>query len=168
MTSPRRKHHMDGLLVLLLFGVFAVCILSALLTGTDVYRRLADQDTVSYGHRTSAQYLATKVRQADRADGISVCDFEGLKALSLTEEIEGERYETRIYCYDGYLRELFSPVAAEMTPEAGEKVLEAMDFRAYMDEPVEHQLCVQIRAVDGNWDTVFLHLRSGEGAHHEK
>ena len=35
---------MGGLLVLLLLGVFAVCVLSVLLTGAEGYRRLTERD----------------------------------------------------------------------------------------------------------------------------
>ena len=98
---------MDGLLILLLFGVFAVSILAVLLSGAGVYRRLAERDDRSYDRRTAVQYVATRVRQADQAGGVSVRTFEGCPALILSEEIEGELYETRIYHYDGYIRELF-------------------------------------------------------------
>ena len=33
MRKKPVQHHMEGLLVLLLFGIFAACILSVLLTG---------------------------------------------------------------------------------------------------------------------------------------
>ena len=38
------QHQMDGLIALLLFGVFAVCVLAVLLTGADAYRRLTERD----------------------------------------------------------------------------------------------------------------------------
>ena len=44
MNRTGTKHHMDGLLALLLFGVFAVSILSVLLTGAQVYGRLTQRD----------------------------------------------------------------------------------------------------------------------------
>ena len=65
MREHSRKHDLSSLLVLLLFAVFAVCILSVLLTSADTYRRLSDRDQDSYGRRTSAQYITTKIRQAD-------------------------------------------------------------------------------------------------------
>ena len=39
MKRKTIKHHIDGLIALLLFGVFAVCVLAVLLTGADAYRR---------------------------------------------------------------------------------------------------------------------------------
>ena len=126
---------MGGLLSLLLLLVFAVCVLSVLLTGADTYQTLTRRDQDSYDRRTAAQYLATRVRQADRADGIAVADFQGCDALELTETIDGTPYITRVYCYDGYLRELFSAAEAQMTPADGEKVLEAQALTGEKQSP---------------------------------
>ncbi|MEI3306105.1 MAG: DUF4860 domain-containing protein [Dysosmobacter sp.] len=90
----------------------------------DTYQTLTrGQDAAD--RRTAAQYLATRVRQADRADGVAVAAFQGCDALELTETIDGTPYITRVYCYDGYMRELFSAAEAQMSPADGEKVLEA-------------------------------------------
>ena len=77
MKTGQNKRNIDNLLVLLLFGVFAVCILSVLLTGADVYQRLASRDQRSYGQRTAAQFLTTRVRQADRLGDVRIESFEG-------------------------------------------------------------------------------------------
>ena len=63
----RRKpiqHHIDGLAALLLFGVFAVCVLAVLLTGADAYRRLTQRDQAAYDRRTCEQYLTTRDRKS--------------------------------------------------------------------------------------------------------
>ena len=164
MREHSRKHDLSSLLVLLLFAVFAVCILSVLLTSADTYRRLSDRDQDSYGRRTSAQYITTKIRQADLQDAVSVRSFEGQTALVLAEEIDGEWYETLIYYYDGYLRELFTSASGEMLPEDGEKIMEANSFLAYADEPEEGQLSLRIQTSDGTWEELTLCLRSGKRA----
>ena len=164
MREHSRKHDLSSLLVLLLFAVFAVCILSVLLTSADTYRRLSDRDQDSYGRRISAQYITTKIRQADLQDAVSVRSFEGQTALVLAEEIDGEWYETLIYYYDGYLRELFTSASGEMLPEDGEKIMEANSFLAYADEPEEGQLSLRIQTSDGTWEELTLCLRSGKGA----
>lgn len=156
-----RKHYMGGLLTLLLLCVFAACVLSVLLTGAGTYRRLTERDRTSYDSRTAAQYLATKVRQADRQGAVSVRDFEGRDALVLTEEIDGEWYETRIYYCDGYLRELFTASDSDLAPEDGEKILPAGGFLVYADDPAEGQLRLRVQAANGTWEELTLFLRAG-------
>lgn len=56
----------------MLFGVFAGCVLGVLLTGADAYQRLTDRGQETFDERTAAQYLTTRVRQADAAGGVFV------------------------------------------------------------------------------------------------
>lgn len=155
MTQIKRKHHMEGLLVLLLFSVFAVCILSVLLTGADAYKRLSERDDAAYDRRTAVQYIATKVRQA--GGEVSVEPFGDVEALQLAENIEGETYITRVYCYDGYIRELFSSLEDEMLPEDGELVFPAQAM-AMANENGILRICV----TDAGGQTAELFL-AGRG-----
>ncbi len=156
MKQPMKKSHMEGLLVLALFGVFTACILAVLLTGAGAYRHLAERDDAAYDRRTALQYAAAKVRQAE---DVTVERFGDADALVLAEQLGGERYETRVYCCGGYLRELFAQHGAELEPEDGEQVLKAEALRASLGE--DRLLRVEV-LTGGRWETVVLCLRSGE------
>ncbi|MDD3347747.1 DUF4860 domain-containing protein [Oscillibacter sp.] len=177
MIGRVKKSQMDGLLALLVLSVFAVCILAVLLTGADTYGRLKQRDEASYDRRTAAQYLATKVRQADADGGVAmVTSFDGEMpvngvgmwptggdTLFLEEIIDGAPYYTRVYYYDGYLRELFSDAAAEMAPEDGEKILEArgLTFDWTPTGAPGSLLTAEVTDADGGVERVVLSLRSG-------
>lgn len=157
MRRQGTKRHMDGLLMLLLFGVFAACVLMVLLTGARAYRRLTLRDQAAYDRRTCVQYIAARVRQADSLNGVTVEPFGDVAALVLSD---GE-YATRVYCYDGYLMELYSGVDAELFPEDGERVMALEGLELSMDGGL---LTAEIDSGDGVTDTLRLSLRSGEGA----
>ena len=157
-----KDHALNGLLALLLFGVFAACVLSVLLTGADVYQRLTERDHSSYESRTAAQYLATRVRQADRSGGVTVGTFGTSDALELWEDVGGEAYLTRVYCYDGWLRELFSGADGDFAPADGEKVLEADGLTLTLSP--EGLLTAELTDGEGVSQQVCLYLRSGEEA----
>ena len=159
MKTRENKTHIEGLLVLVLFGVFAICILSVLLTGAGAYKRLVDRQQASYGERTVPQYIATKVRQADEAGAVSIGDFCGVAALELTE-LPDKEYVTRIYCYDGYLRELFSTATGSFEPDAGEKILEAQQADFALEDGC---LSVTVTGTDGKKTEIKLTLRSAKG-----
>lgn len=154
-----KDHSLNGLLALLLFGVFAACVLSVLLMGADAYQRLTERDRASYDRRTAAQYIATRVRQADRAGGVTAGTFGGTDALELWETAEGGTYVTRVYCYDGWLRELFTDASGDFSPEDGEKVLEADALTVTLSS--SGLLTAEITAADGTVQQVVLTLRSG-------
>ena len=146
-------------MALLLFGLFAVCILSVLLTGADVYKRLTERDRDVHEMRTAGQYLATKVRQADAAGWIRVEKFEGLDALVIEEEIEGTVYQTWIYCHDGFIKELFAAADSGLKPEDGEKILEAEGLAVCLESSA---IKAEIISPDGAVQERYLHLRSGK------
>ena len=159
MKTEGNKGKVDNLLALLLFGVFAICILSVLLTGANVYRRLSAQDQLSYDQRTAAQYLTTRVHQADRMGDVVIRRFEEQDTLVFVEEIEGGTYETLVYCYDGYLRELFVAAGGTFAPADGEKVLEAQGLSIRQKGQM---LDMELTGLSGEVQVLNLYLRSGK------
>ena len=145
MSVKRRGYHLEGLMALLLFGVFAVCLLIVLLTGADSYQRLTRRDRASDNRRVCVQYLTTR----------------GGDALLLTQDIGGTQYVTRIYVSGGYLMELFSAADSEMSPEDGEKLMAAQSLSASLSEGL---LELSVTPEDGRPVELTLSLRSGEGA----
>ncbi len=103
MSQRAIQHHTDALAALLVYGVFAACVLAVLLTGANAYRRLTLRDREVDNRRTCVQYIATRVRQSDHAGGVAVEDFGG-GALVLNADSD---YPTWIYCRDGWLMELY-------------------------------------------------------------
>lgn len=165
MRRERENNHLiESLAALLLFGVFAACVLSVLLTGAGAYRHLTERDRTAFDQRTAVQYVANRLRQADRAGGIALQDFQGNSAIVLTEEIGGEAYETHIYCCGGHLRELFARTDNGLTPEDGEKVLELRSLEARWDEARPGRLLVELETAAGVREELALYLRCGEGA----
>lgn len=113
---------------MLMLAVFAVGILAVLLSGAGVYRRITASTRESYDSRTTARYFAAKVQQSEGA--VEVSSFGDGDALVLRQTIGQEEFVTRVYCYEGWLWELFTPAAGEFLPEDGEKLLPLGDLKA--------------------------------------
>lgn len=159
MKNQGSQHHMDTLAALLLFGVFAACVLTVLLTGADAYGRITVRDGVTYDRRTCIQYVATRVRQADTNGGVSLEVFGGVKSLVL-KDWEDENYITRVYYHNGYLMELYSEADLDLAPEDGEKIMACDWMRLGLDDGL---LTVDLLDPQGEVTTLCLSLRSGEG-----
>ena len=131
MKQRNKSIDMSALAPLLLFALFACCVVLVLLFGADIYRGLAQRDRENYQQRTAVQYLTTRVRQSDCADMVFIGDFDRAVPDSsgdtvFIREVLGDRtYYTRIYCHDGYLCELFAEEASGPAPEEGERILPA-------------------------------------------
>ena len=159
MKKFLKPSNTDSVLALLLFAVFAVCILSVLLTGADSFRSLSSRDQASYDRRTAAQYLTTRIRQADGSGRVALRDFGGVTALTCAEIYGGETYLTRVYFHDGYIRELFCAADAALLPEDGEKILRAS---ALTFEEQDGLITAVITDTDGETLRVSISLRGGE------
>ena len=158
MRQKPIQHHIDALAALLLFGVFAVCVLAVLLTGADAYRRLTQRDQLAYDRRTCVQYVATRVRQADSQGGVTVERSGDTDLLVLGA---GEEYVTYVYCYEGWLMELYTWSGEPMVPSDGWQLIEMEDMKRSMEDGL---LTVDITSPQGEEDHLLLTLRSGEGA----
>lgn len=155
-----KKSSLTGVLVLLVFAVFMVSVLLVLLSGADTVQKLTNRDQHTYNHRTAVQYVAMRVHQADVAGAVTVEGGE-TPTLVLTETIDGQPYETRIYCYDGYLREMFCQQNAGLSPEFGEEILPMEAFQVSLKDAL---LRAEFLLADGDTESLSLYLRSEGGA----
>ena len=126
-----KSTQLTGVLALLLFALLALCLLLGLLAGARVYQNLVEQGSRRYAARTAAMYIATRVRQSQT---VAVEDFDGCVSLTAREEQDGEVYLTRVYCYEGWLWELYCPQSADLSPGDGEKVLESETLGLSLEE----------------------------------
>lgn len=159
MNLKASGNRISGLLALMLFLIFSICILGVLLSTADAYQRLSERNALSGDRRTGMMFVSTKVRQCDRAGSIYAGEFDGTSALYLTEVLEGERYKTILYCHDGYLYELFAPESLAAERGDGEPILPAEAFSASVQNGL---LTVSLTALDGEVTTQALCIRSGE------
>ncbi len=161
MKNERRGTKIQHLAALLLFSVLTACLLFVLLGGARIYRSVTERGQESFDRRTASQYLATRVRQADAAGVLRTERFGGGTALVISEQIDGERYETRIYCHDGWLRELFSEAGYDAAPEDGEMLLPLAGLELTLENGL---LRAKLRESGGREEELWLACRSGKEA----
>lgn len=158
----KNAHMLESLSVVLLFALFALCAFGVLTAGLGVYRSAADGAAVNYERRTALSLIANQVRQHDAPGGVAATSFAGAQAVALYEEIDGTRYVTYLYCYDGALRELFCEEGLDLPPESGVALVSAQDLR--VSEPVQGLLKISLVGTDGRTSETYLAARCGKGA----
>ncbi|MBE6972352.1 MAG: DUF4860 domain-containing protein [Ruminococcaceae bacterium] len=125
MKENTTKRSVSGLAALLLLGVFGASILLVLLTGANLYQMMIQRGRQTGDDRIRTQFIATSVRQAPVSGAITVESFGNGDALTIRQEIQGEVYLTRIYCYDGWLMQLFAEEDGIFDPQDGETIVPA-------------------------------------------
>ena len=153
------KTKITSLMALLIFGAFALCALLVLLTGADIYKKITEREEKSFDSRTVPQYISTRFRQGDSMGAIGVNDFGGTDALEITQQINEKDYVTRVYCFDGYLCELFTNADGSFSPEDGEQLLPLKALEMEMEESC---FTADITYLDGKTSRLILHQRSFE------
>lgn len=132
---------LDLIFILSLFLLFTVTAVTTVLTGMKIYRHTTDAMGQNYETRTFSSYLTEKVRQNDVSGGISVYAQTGsgemeeiTEALCLTNNVGDRTYNTYLYLYNGYLRELtVSSDITELSGTAGQPILPAQAFSVTAD-----------------------------------
>ena len=101
-----RRHPVDLFCLLLLLSLFALSAMLTAVLGSSVYRRILDRTDHTQDSRLVCAYLTQKIRQLNSAGSLSVETRDGIPVLSLSEEVNGAKYDTLLYCMDGELCEL--------------------------------------------------------------
>lgn len=151
-TAYSRK--VDSVFVLIVFGVFVTSVLIVLSLSGNMYQTTVAITEEAYGEHTCFAYIRTKVKSSDTAGSIFAGEFDGLSALYIEEDYEGTAYQTVIYSYDGYMRELFAEKGAGLRPEDGIEIVKASELTF---RQVDQRL-IQASAAE---ETMFIALQAG-------
>ncbi|MDL2232474.1 DUF4860 domain-containing protein [Ruminococcaceae bacterium OttesenSCG-928-L11] len=159
MRSRRAPRHViDILFVLALFGAFIVTALIVAFMGAEVYSGTVENMNRNFDTQTSLTYVSTKIRQNDVSDAVRIDSLGGVQALVLEQSVEGEVYQTWIYCYDGFLKEMFIKQGTEIAPEFGASIMEVDSFA--LTELSEDLLQVSTTDRNGNPISMMIGLRT--------
>ncbi len=159
--SVRLKHHshaVTGLFVFALIAVFAILAMLLVIIGAQTYRSITDSADLNAQRRMATSYIANRIRSSDRQGNIRVEEYDGTTALVLASEVDGEAYETRIYCENGELREQYVSAADPFDPEIGQTVSEIGEMRVSMEN--DRMILVEIEQLDGTTNALHVSLRS--------
>lgn len=154
-----KRHSADTLAIVCLLLLFLLTGALALIAGARSWQSTDAAMARRLDRQIPFAYIAGKARQSD---SLTAEPFgEGGTALVLGSEWDGERYETRLYCLDGQLCELFSPAGVTLHPSDGTAVAALQDLSLEMEDGAVR---VSLTAADGATAELLLAPRRGEGA----
>ncbi len=147
-------HTVCVLVVICMFGISAMMLGSV---GASVYKNIAERNLNSFELRTSLSYVKTKINQYDEVGKIAIKEENGLKMLVLSEEVEGEIFDTSVYFYKGKLYEITGARGMKFKPEDGFSILSVDSF-----EISEKDGLVKLVTTDddGGTETLYVKLRT--------
>ena len=117
--GKNRASKIDSVFALMVFCIFAVSVFLVLILSASAYVSTSDIANDGRNERIVLSYVRTKIRTTDTAGAIFLGDFGGVDALHLTERFGDREFVTRIYYYDGWIRELFHEIGFDFEPADG-------------------------------------------------
>ena len=147
-------HTVCVLVVICMFGISAMMLGSV---GASVYKNIAERNLDSFELRTSLSYVKTKINQYDEVGKIAIEERDGIKMLILSEEVEGEIYDTSVYFNKGKLYEITGERGMKFKPDDGFAILSVDSF-----EITEKDGLVKLVTTnkDGESETLYVKLRN--------
>ena len=141
---------------LLMLLLFALAIVASVLFGARIFRGMQADMENAYHERTASAYIAAKLRAADTQDAVCNTNLDGVDALVISETVDGASYVTYIYAFDGYLTELYCPASAQLTADAGERVIPLDDVTFSVSDGMVQYSC----KIDGRSTEMQIVLRA--------
>ena len=147
-------HTVCVLAVICMFGISAMMLGSV---GASVYKNIAERNLDSFELRTSLSYVKTTINQYDEVGKIAIEERDGIKMLILSEEVEGEIYDTSVYFNKGKLYEITGERGMKFKPDDGFAILSVDSF-----EITEKDGLVKLVTTnkDGESETLYVKLRN--------
>ncbi len=143
MNKKAPSHLISGVFVFLLLGLFAVFSTVMVLLGVKAYRGAVARNGVHNTARISSSYLRSMIRADDEAGALRIERVPGLVSgedgedrqvevdcVALYNSYDDEAYVTRIYVWDGSLREWFTEASEPFYADAGDVVCPADSLEA--------------------------------------
>ena len=161
MSTKRKtvQHGMQGVFVFVLLGLFAVMSTLMVLLGAQMYRNTVDHAAHNNEDRVLGAYVRSMIRAGDSAGTIKIEDHDGVTALAMYDEFEGESYVTWLYCHEGRLYEQFTSRDDDFVPDSGTEICGAESFEPEFEGDL---LTVRMTDDEGQSCVVQVALRSAQ------
>ncbi len=156
-----RSHSIQNVFVFLLIGLFALGSIALAISGSRIY----GQVTASAAHNNDSQlllsYLGNKLRAFDTSDHVIIAEQNGIPTLRLFETLDGTRYVTTLYAFQGAVWERFAAESDSFDPENGTRLVaaNALTFSWRQENLME----IAITLNDGTTKTIRAALRTSPG-----
>ena len=145
-----KKHRIDALFPILLFGVLTVFALLVIVLSAKIYKNTTDNSYRNHQSRIALSYVSEKIHQLEGSQ-VSLTKIEEMDALKITQTHNDTQYHTYIYFYDGAIRELFIKENTSVSLIDGKEILKVSDFSMkQVEENLLYFLCTDTQNHQAN------------------
>ena len=139
--APERKSSAIRIFTVVLLAIFFVVLMTGLAAGVAMYQAVANNQLDTSAARMQSGLLASNIHANDEDDALGTGNGPEGRSLVLTkQDADGNKYEMRLYLYEGYVVQEYSVAGAAYTPERAQQLLasNSFDFDLYGNLLVIH------------------------------
>lgn len=142
-----------------LLAFFFIVLMTGLVAGVMMYRSVAGDRVDTGAARMQSGLLASNIRANDMSGALGVGEGpEGRSLVMMKRDVDGGRYEVRVYLYQGNVVQEVAAAGAAYAPERAQKLFESGAFDFSLDGSL-----LSIRTDQGTTN-VALRSRQGGGS----
>ena len=130
-TSKRPQNSGKSIRVftVVLLAVFFVVLMTGLAAGVAMYQAVANNQLDTNAARMQSGLLASNIHANDSVNALGTGNGPEGRSLVLTkEDAEGQKYEMRLYLYEGHIVQEYSITGSAYTPERAQPLLASNTF----------------------------------------
>lgn len=157
---PAHAETSKGIAPIILFALFVILLLLALVSGLRSYASEVASSDDSKATRLSVGFLANTVRSFDSTGFISTGAGPEGDALVLVEHTPAGVFETRIYAYEGNLLQEYALAESDYSPQSATVLFQTDEFDFSVDG---NMLTIKTQAGTANVALRSVHPVAGEG-----
>ena len=131
----KSTHAISGVFVFLLLGIFAVFSTVMVLMSAKAYKGMVDESALHNSVRVASSYIRTMLRGNDESGVLKVEDVDGIRTITMENDWD-DIYVTRLYVYEGKLREWFAMAEIPFVPQNGESVCDLDSMNAELTDGI--------------------------------
>lgn len=156
MSKLKTRHSISNIFPVILFILFAFCIITVLVLASSFYRKTVVATEVNDNVRTAISYIREKSRQTS---GVKYVVTECGDTIIFNE---GMGYGTFVYAYEGDLMEIFTDLDSSLVPGDGVRIcsLLGMSVEEKSSDNVDY-LIIDMKTDDENENTIVIEANTG-------
>lgn len=152
--NRKAGHSIDFIFPVILFFVFSLCAITAILLAANVYSETVHGASLNATSRTVLSYITEKIHQSEENGNTRTGKFNGIDAII----IDQDDCRTYIYEYQGTLYELYEKKDAHALPGSGNRIMKVNEFT--IEETYGRLITVTCEDENGSSAKASVALRS--------
>ena len=119
---------------MVLLAIFGFSTFTLVAVGANSFEKMLTEREDHSNMRVALSYVSTRVRQGDAENSLRIAEVDGVNSLVVSQNEDGDIYETWIYMNGNELCEMYIPQGVAFSPADGISLISVSGMEMALDE----------------------------------